>query len=231
MDRQQHWNDVYTKKTERDVSWFETLPEVSLRMLDAAGLNPDSCVVDVGGGDSRLVDALAEKGLECLAVLDVSGAALERAKGRLGTRAAAVTWIESDVAATWSLKPMDIWHDRAVFHFLTEPHDRVTYVGHMRDVLKIGGSAIVATFDVSGPEKCSGLPVQRYSAESLAEELGDGFHLIESLTHLHHTPWGASQPFRSCRSLEVVKRTIQVIPGILLQCQLIGGVGLLCSES
>jgi SAM-dependent methyltransferase len=199
MNPKQHWNTVYTEKAERDVSWFEALPAVSLKMLDAAGLTSESCVVDVGGGDSRLVDALMAKGLDCLAVLDVSAAALSRAKERLGRAASIVTWIEADVAADWSLKPMDIWHDRAVFHFLTEPADREKYVGHMRDVLKVGGSAIVATFDVSGPERCSGLPVQRYSADSLAREIGANFQLAESVDYLHHTPWGAAQAFRYSR--------------------------------
>lgn len=201
MNRQRHWNTVYTRKADGDVSWFETLPEVSLAMLAAAGLNRDSCVIDVGGGDSRLVDALTETGLDCVAVLDVSGAALDRAKGRLGEKAANITWIESDVTADWSLKPMDIWHDRAVFHFLTAADDRAKYVAQMREVLKIGGTAIVATFDVTGPEKCSGLPVQRYSAESLSQELGSDFHLVESVAHLHPTPWGTTQPFSYSRFL------------------------------
>lgn len=199
MDRQHHWNTVYTEKTDRDVSWFEWRPEMSLKMLDDAGLNEESCVIDVGGGDSRLIDALTSRGLDCLAVLDVSGAALNRAQTRLGAAAAVVTWIEADVAGDWTLKPMDIWHDRAVFHFLVDAGDRASYVAHMRDVLKLNGSAIVATFDVNGPEKCSGLPVQRYSAEALARELGEGFRLIDSVPHQHHTPWGATQAFRYSR--------------------------------
>jgi ubiquinone/menaquinone biosynthesis C-methylase UbiE len=199
MDRQHHWNTVYTNKTEREVSWFETLPEISLRMLDEAGLNEDSCVIDVGGGDSRLVDALTARGLDCLAILDVSAAALGRAKDRLGPAGAAITWIEADVAADWTLKPMDIWHDRAVFHFLVDAEDRTKYLAHMRDVLKLHGSAILATFDVNGPEKCSGLPVQRYSADLLARELGSDFRLVDSVPHEHHTPWGAAQAFRYSR--------------------------------
>jgi SAM-dependent methyltransferase len=199
VDRRHHWNTVYTDKTERDVSWFEALPAVSLEMLDAAGLNEASCVIDVGGGDSRLVDALAARGLRCLAVLDVSGAALNRAKHRLGAAAAAITWIEADVTADWSLKPMDFWHDRAVFHFLVDAPDRASYVAHMRDVLKPQGSAIMATFDINGPEKCSGLPVRRYSAEALARELGEGFRLVDSVPHEHRTPWGAVQAFRYSR--------------------------------
>src|SRR5262245_3174743 len=114
MDRKQHWDTVFTVKGGRGVSWFEALPAVSPRMMEAVGLGPEACVIDVGGGDSRLVDALVARGLDCLAVLDVSSAALDRARARLGEAASVLTWIETDVAADWSLKPMDIWHDRAV---------------------------------------------------------------------------------------------------------------------
>jgi SAM-dependent methyltransferase len=199
MNRQQHWNDVYTRKAEADVSWFEVLPSLSVRMIESAGVGPDTCVVDVGGGDSRLVDHLSAQGLDCLAVLDVSGAALRRAQARLGPAAAALTWIEADVTGNWSLNPMDIWHDRAVFHFLMESHDRRAYVGHLRRTLKTGGTAIIATFAPDGPDKCSGLPVCRYSPDRLAAELGDDFKLVESLTHRHQTPWGATQSFQYSR--------------------------------
>jgi len=199
MERAAHWNRVYTTKTDQDVSWFEPLPAISLEMLDAAGMTPDSCVLDVGGGDSRLVDALAARGLECLAVLDVSGAALDRARARLGASAQTPTWIEADVTDDWSLKPMDIWHDRAVFHFLTAPDDRTRYKQHLLQTLKPGGSAIVATFALDGPEKCSGLPVQRYSAEQLADELGPAFELRETRPHVHTTPWGSTQSFQYSR--------------------------------
>src|SRR5688500_13697532 len=124
MSLEEHWNAIYSTKGERDLSWFEALPAVSLEMLEAAGLAADTCVIDVGGGESRLVDALLAKGLECLAVLDVSGEALHHAESRIGARGRIVTWIESDVTGAWSLKPMDIWHDRAVFHFLTAPEAR-----------------------------------------------------------------------------------------------------------
>lgn len=199
MDRQRHWDAVYTQKTDQDLSWFEGRPDISLRMLDDAGLTKDSCVIDVGGGDSRLVDALIAKGLHCLAVLDVSGVAMRRAKNRLGPAAQVVRWIEADVTADWSSAPLDVWHDRAVFHFLVEADDRATYVTKMRNLLKPNGSAILATFDLNGPEKCSGLPVQRYSAESLARELGSGFRLANSIAYEHHTPWGSMQAFRYSR--------------------------------
>jgi trans-aconitate methyltransferase len=150
-------------------------------------------------GDSRLVDVLAARGLDCLAVLDVSGAALHRAQARLGAAASIPIWIEADVAGHWSLKPMDIWHDRAVFHFLTEPEDRDRYRIHLRETLKPGGWAIVATFAPDGPEKCSGLPVVRYSAEALSREFRTDLELVEAAPYIHTTPWGTTQPFQYCR--------------------------------
>jgi hypothetical protein len=195
MDRKQHWQQVFSTKGERDVSWFEALPATSLQMMEAAGLGPETCVLDVGGGDSRLVDALASRGLDCLAVLDVSGAALHRAQERLGNLAGAFTWIESDVTDAWSLKPMDIWHDRAVFHFLTTAGERARYRAHLLQTVKPGGAVIIATFALDGPDRCSGLPVSRYSAETMAAELGHEFALIEAVRHEHLTPWGATQPF------------------------------------
>ena len=195
MDRREHWQRVFTTKGEQDVSWFEVLPAMSLQMMEAAGLGPDTCVLDVGGGDSRLVDVLASRGLDCLAVLDVSGAALQRAQERLGELAGAFTWIESDVTAPWSLKPMDIWHDRAVFHFLTTADERARYRAHVLQTVKPGGAVIIAAFAPDGPERCSGLPVARYSADMLAAELGSAFRLVEAMRHEHQTPWGAVQPF------------------------------------
>jgi SAM-dependent methyltransferase len=199
MERQAHWNSVYETKGEQQVSWFEALPAVSLQLMESAGLHVDTCVLDVGGGDSRLVDHLVARGLKCLAVLDVSGAALHRAQARLGPAAAVPIWIESDVAGDWSLKPMDIWHDRAVLHFLTDPADRARYVDHLHQTLRLGGSAIVATFALDGPEVCSGLRVLRYSPESLSLVLGHNLELMEAVAHVHRTPLGARQSFQYCR--------------------------------
>jgi len=199
MEPAAHWNRVYTTKATAEVSWFEPLPSVSLQLLEAAGMTEDSCVLDVGGGDSHLVDALTARGLDCLAVLDVSGAALARAKTRLGTAARTPIWIEADVTREWSLKPMDIWHDRAVFHFLTAPDERARYKQHLLDILRPGGSTIIATFALDGPEKCSGLSVQRYSPDGLAEELGPAFELCEARAHVHATPWGSTQSFQYSR--------------------------------
>lgn len=199
MDRRAHWNTVFSTKQERDVSWFESLPETSLSMLKACGMSRETCLVDVGGGDSHLIDQLVADGLECLAVLDISGSALARARARLGDRASVPTWIEADVTAEWSLKPMDIWHDRAVFHFLVDAADRQRYRAHLRQTLKRGGWVIVATFALDGPEKCSGLPVRRYSPEMLEAELGPEFERVETVSHAHETPWGATQSFQYSR--------------------------------
>ena len=197
--RQQHWDRIYKSKAERDVSWFEAFPTVSLEMIEAIGVKPETCIVDVGGGESHLIDALLAEGLDCLAVLDVSHEALERARTRIGDASRLVTWIESDVTGSWSLKPMDIWHDRAVFHFLVDAQDRRRYLVHLRETLRVNGSAIIATFAPDGPETCSGLPVARYSPGALAAELGDEFTLIESRSHLHITPSGAAQSFQYSR--------------------------------
>jgi len=194
-----HWESIYNGKAERDFSWFETVPQVSLAMLDAAGVTPGMCVLDVGGGDSRLIDQLVARGMDCLAVLDVSGAALQRAQARLGTAAQVPVWIESNVTADWTLKPVDVWHDRAVFHFLTAPEDRARYIDHMNDVLKVNGTVIIATFAPDGPEKCSGLPVARYSPETLTAALGERFELVEARPHRHTTPWGTVQSFQYSR--------------------------------
>ena len=199
IERRRHWDSVYSTKGERDVSWFETSPAVSLQLIQAAGLTTDSCVIDIGGGESRVIDALVARGIHCVGVLDIAREALVRAQNRLGERAADVAWILADVTGMWSWKDVDIWHDRAVFHFLTERRERETYKQRLAEHLKPGGTAIVATFAPDGPEKCSGLPVVRYSAESLAAELGGGFTLIESRPHVHTTPWGTTQAFQYSR--------------------------------
>lgn len=198
-----HWDAIYASKGEQDVSWFEAYPTVSLRMLEAAGLTSESCVIDVGCGAGRLVEALVARGLLCLVALDVSGAAVKQARARLGPRASVPVWIVSDVAGDWSSKPMDFWHDRAVFHFLADPADRARYVARLRQTLKPGGSAVIATFALDGPDRCSGLPVVRHSPESLAAELGPEFRLEESIAHTHVTPTGGRQSFQYSRFTRV----------------------------
>jgi len=199
MTTRDHWESVYAAKGERDVSWFEPSPDVSMQLIEDAGLARDTCIVDIGGGESRLVDALVRRGITCVAVLDVAGAALERARTRLGADASQVRWIEADVTAEWSWQPVDIWHDRAAFHFLTARDARDRYKQRLRTMLKRGGFAIIATFAPDGPDKCSGLPVVRYSPETLAAELGDEFALADARPHTHRTPWGATQAFQYSR--------------------------------
>lgn len=203
MDRTSHWQRVYTTKAEADVSWFETSPAISLQLIEAAGMTRETCVLDVGGGDSRLVDALLSRGLRCLSVLDISTAALERARARLGTAGEVPRWIGADVTGNWSIDPVDIWHDRAVFHFLTDARDRQRYREHLDDTLKPGGTAIIATFDLDGPEKCSGLSVARYSPDTLAADLGPRYQLVGSISHAHPTPSGATQSFQYSRFTKV----------------------------
>ena len=150
-------------------------------------------MIDVGGGDSRLVDQLIARGVRCVTVVDISGAALRRAAGRLPD--APVRWIEADVSGAWTVPPVDLWHDRAAFHFLTDAADRARYVEHLTTTLKPGGQAIIATFALTGPAKCSGLDIMRYSGTTLAAELGPIFRLVETLDDDHYTPAGSVQRF------------------------------------
>lgn len=195
MAHQDHWNHVYEAKQSDEVSWFQTTPSSSLRLFELAGLNPASCVIDVGGGDSRLVDALIDRRLTCVNVLDISAAAIARAQARLGERASMVKWIVADVAGDWSPPLVDVWHDRAVFHFLIDATDRERYIGKLRMAVKRGGHAIIATFAPDGPTKCSGLPVMRYSSDTLMQELDPGFHLLHARVEPHTTPMGTTQSF------------------------------------
>lgn len=198
-DRSTHWDHVYTTKGEAEVSWFQDSPAISLELIRAANPDPGASVIDVGGGASRLVDALLQHGYRDLAVLDLSAHALDAAKRRIGHAASMVDWIVAD-ATTWQpAKAYDIWHDRAAFHFLTEARDRAAYVARLRSAVASGGHVIIATFAPDGPEKCSGLPVQRYDGASLAAELGPEFELIETRSETHHTPWNSTQAFQFSR--------------------------------
>lgn len=194
-DRLSHWDSVYTTKNEDEVSWFEPSPDLSLELLSEAGLRPDMSIVDIGGGASRLVDALVRLQVADIAVLDLSEAALRTAQARL-TAANGVSWIAADVTTWVPDRAYDLWHDRAAFHFLTIDSDQQAYVQTLRRALRLGGRAIIGTFATDGPEKCSGLPVARYDAESLQAVLGDDFRLLFSRRHEHSTPWGSSQRFQ-----------------------------------
>jgi SAM-dependent methyltransferase len=194
--RQAHWEGVYTQKGEGEVSWFQENPAPSLELIAQVGATPTSAIIDIGGGASRLVDNLVERGFEDVTVLDLSDAALQAAKARLGDRAAQVHWIVADAAVWEPVKVYDVWHDRAAFHFLTEDRDRAAYVVRLERALKVGGHAIIATFALDGPERCSGLPVVRYDPVSLGQTLGRAFQLVDRRQDTHTTPWGTDQSFQ-----------------------------------
>ncbi|QOZ42547.1 SAM-dependent methyltransferase [Bradyrhizobium sp. CCBAU 53340] len=198
-DRTPHWQNVYATKGETEVSWFQESPAISLGMIRAASSNHDAAIIDVGGGASRLVDALLQDGYRNLTVLDLSANALDATKQRIGTAASTVDWIVAD-ATTWRpVKTYDVWHDRAAFHFLTDPHNRAAYIERLRSAVAPGGQVIIATFAPDGPEKCSGLPVQRHDSTSLSAELGPDFELVETRSELHQTPWHSTQAFQYSR--------------------------------
>jgi SAM-dependent methyltransferase len=196
FDRQNHWENVYRAKTERDVSWFEENPASSLDLIRAAGVSADASIIDVGGGASRLVDALLDEGSVSLTVLDVSGQALTRAKTRLGRRSAKVQWLVADVTTWKPTQTYDLWHDRATFHFLVDAGDQAAYAERVLDAVRPGGHVIIGTFAKDGPEQCSGLPVIRHDAASLGQILGPSFEPIETRNHDHQTPKGTIQRFQ-----------------------------------
>lgn len=198
-DRTTHWQNVYATKGEAEVSWFQASPAISLEMVRAASPDRVAAIIDIGGGASRLVDALLQDGYRNVAVLDLSANALDAAKVRIGGAASTVDWIVAD-ATTWRpAKTWDVWHDRAAFHFLTDPLDRAAYVERLRSAVAPGGHVIIATFAPDGPEKCSGLSVQRHDSASLSAELGPEFELVETRSETHRTPWHSTQAFQFSR--------------------------------
>lgn len=198
MERKQHWEQVYADKKPEEVSWHQDNPGFSLDLIERTGIGMDAPIIDVGGGASRLVDALLDRGYRDITVLDIANSALEHAEARLGSRARQVEWLEADVTAFEPVRRYDLWHDRAVFHFLTDPADRGRYREALRHGLLPGSHVIIATFAPDGPEKCSGLPVARYSPEALQAELGDAFELVASESETHLTPAGKEQKFVGC---------------------------------
>jgi ubiquinone/menaquinone biosynthesis C-methylase UbiE len=198
-ERSDHWDAAYAAKAEDEVSWYEPRPAVSLELIHATGAPREAPLIDVGGGCSRLVDALLEEGRSAVTVLDVSERAIAAAKARLGDRGAAVRWIVADVTTWTPPAAYQVWHDRAAFHFLTDPGDRAAYVERAMRCLPSGGDLIMATFAEDGPQRCSGLPVMRYDAAALAATLGPRFALLETRRHDHRTPAGHVQRFRFSR--------------------------------
>lgn len=195
MDTRSHWESVYATKRPEEVSWFQQSPSRSLALIDALPLPHDASVIDVGGGASALVDHLLDHAAWRVTVLDVAQAALKHSRRRLGDRAGRVRWATGDVTAEIPPGPYDLWHDRAVLHFLTDPGARDAYARNVRVAVRPGGFVIVAAFAPDGPTKCSGLDVVRYDAPALALALGPQFRLIREEREDHATPWGAVQRF------------------------------------
>lgn len=203
MQSKNHWEQVYATKTATEVSWYQPHATRSLDLIRGIGLAADAAIIDVGGGASMLVDDLLDDGYRDLSVLDLSGEALAIARERLGQRANAVRWIEADAtSADLPRQRYDVWHDRAVFHFLTNEADRRAYVGQVMRAVKPGGHVIVATFAPDGPTQCSGLPVVQYDPDSLHGEFGPAFVLVEHDDESHVTPGGRIQHFVYCHCVK-----------------------------
>jgi len=199
MPSKNHWDRVYATKSPQGVSWYQPHADQSVRLIRQTGLPLSASIIDVGGGASTLVDDLLQAGYRRLTVLDLSGAALAAAQARLGDAARQVTWLEADVTrVTLPAQAFDLWHDRAVFHFLTGEREREAYVAAVMHAVKPGGHVIVATFAEDGPLQCSGLPVVRYSPQGLHAEFGNPFTLLKHEREEHHTPSGSVQKFIYC---------------------------------
>jgi len=194
--RKAHWENVYRTKGENEVSWFQESPAPSLELIDLARPAPAAAIVDIGGGASHLVDALIDRGFIDVTVLDLSEAALDAARTRLGDKATRARWIAADVTEWRPTQLFDIWHDRAAFHFLTTAADQAAYVERLEKAVKPGGHVIIGTFAMNGPERCSGLPIVRHDAASLGKVLGGDFELLHTRLHDHATPWAAIQHFQ-----------------------------------
>jgi len=199
MDLKAHWDKTYIAKGSEHVSWFQSTAKLSLELIRQAAPPPNPQIIDVGGGASTLVDGLLSSGYRRITVLDVSAVALGEAKKRLGQEGGHVRWLEADVLSTeLEAASIDVWHDRAVFHFLNDKSARERYVAQVKRSVKAGGRVLVATFAEDGPTRCSGLPVQRYSADTLHSEFGPDFQRVASERETHVTPWGAQQAFTYC---------------------------------
>ena len=199
MQAKEHWEKVYETKPSDSVSWFQAHAGQSLRLIRDTGVALNAAIIDVGGGAATQVDDLLDAGYQSLTVLDLSRAALASAQKRLGARSKSVHWLEANITtAALPLHAYDVWHDRAVFHFLTEAADRQAYIERVVHAVKPGGHVIVATFAQDGPEQCSGLPVMRYSADQLHAAFGSPFTLLRHEQEEHHTPSGNVQKFVYC---------------------------------
>jgi ubiquinone/menaquinone biosynthesis C-methylase UbiE len=195
FDRKAHWEKIYGEKKPHEVSWYQSNPQKSLELIASTGISKEEPVIDVGGGASLLVDMLLEKGFQNVTVLDISEKALQYAQQRLGELEGKVKWLVSDITEFESTEKFGLWHDRAVFHFLTEKIDRDKYFARVKRSLKKGGFLILCAFAKDGPDKCSNLNVRQYDASLVREEFGEGFDLLQETSEIHQTPWGKDQKF------------------------------------
>lgn len=199
MDVKTHWEKVYQTKDPDAVSWYRPHLETSLALIERTGVGHSSAIIDVGGGESTLADDLLARGYQNITVLDISETAINVCKNRMGAAAGRIHWLVADVTRTeLPTSTYDVWHDRAVFHFLTEPEQRAAYVRNVARSVKHDGHVIVSTFGPEGPMKCSGLDIVRYDADSLHDQFGARFRLVESSKELHRTPFGTTQQFLYC---------------------------------
>jgi len=198
INRKKHWENIYQAKKPTEVSWYQTDPVISLALIASTGIDHASRIIDIGGGASVLADKLLDKGFKNLTVLDISLQALRCAQERLGKRAENVNWIATDIRQAELPSIYDLWHDRAVFHFLTSQEDRKKYIQTMEKAVRPGGHVIIATFALEGPAKCSGLDVERYDPGKLQKELGKVFVLVKSVDEVHITPGQLKQKFVYC---------------------------------
>jgi len=199
MNVESHWEKIYREKAPDEVSWYRPHLQTSLALIEKAAPQRDVSIIDVGGGESTLVDDLLAHGYRNITVLDVSQTAIDVTKKRLGLTAESINWITADIANSELLpNAYDVWHDRAVFHFLTATNQRLAYIRQVARAVKAGGHVLVSTFGPEGPTQCSGLQVIRYDATSLHAEFGVRFHLLDSVKELHNTPFGTTQQFLYC---------------------------------
>ena len=195
MTRRKYWEGLWSKASPNEVTWFQESPETSINLIEATGVTRDARILDVGGGASTLVDGLLDLGYEDIAVLDISDSAIGHAKARLGSRSAQVSWTIEDVTSFHADEPIDVWHDRAVLHFLTEQRDQDLYVQSLVESLAPTGHAVISTFALDGPKRCSGLEVLRYGPQEISALLNENFQLLETVHETHISPGEIEQRF------------------------------------
>ena len=199
MDRKTHWENIYASRSPDEVSWFQIEPSLSLELITKENLSTNAAIIDVGGGASPLSSLLFDAGYQNLSVLDISAIALNHAKEDFGELAKKIEWIESDITEFHPSHSYDVWHDRAVFHFLIEAEERAKYIEILNTALSIGGYLVLATFAIGGPEKCSGQDIMQHDLSTLVQELGADYRLLEQRSELHTTPDGTEQQFNYFR--------------------------------